>query len=327
VLIDPARTPSSLAALLTEAGARLIGAPDPCLLAKSVKNSTELEGARAAHRRDGVAVCRFLAWLDRTTAEGAVDEIGAAEKLEDFRRQSNALRDISFDTISSAGEHGAIVHYRVTRSTNRRLEPGTLYLIDSGAQYADGTTDITRTVAVGAPAPEMRRHFTLVLKAHIALATARFPAGTRGVDLDPLARAPLWRHGLDYGHGTGHGVGSYLCVHEGPQSISRTGLPVLQPGMILSIEPGLYIEGAYGIRIENLVIITPPELVAGGNTPMMAFETLTLAPIDRRLIDADLLTQHERDWVDAYHARVAREIGPQLAAPDRAWLEAATAPL
>lgn len=327
VLIDPALTPQYFATRLQSAGAEIVEAPDPAIFAKAVKNETELNGARAAHQRDGAALCRFLAWLDRTAPSGGLDEITAAEKLEDFRRETNALKDISFDTISAAGPHGAIVHYRVTRRSNAPLLPGTLYLVDSGGQYLDGTTDVTRTVAIGDPTPEMRRHFTLVLKAHIALATARFPKGTRGVDLDGIARNPLWRAGLDYGHGTGHGIGSYLSVHEGPQSISKRGMTALEPGMILSIEPGLYIEGEYGIRLENLAAVTAPEEIEGGSLPMMGFETLTLAPFDRRLIDIALLTHDERAWLNAYHMQVWSEIAPKLSPAEQAWLACATAPI
>jgi len=300
---------------------------DPCIPAKARKNTTEIKGARAAHLRDGGAVTRFLAWFDREAPGGDLDEITAAKKLEEFRAETQALKDISFDTISGAGPNGAIVHYRVTEATNRTLKPGDLYLVDSGAQYLDGTTDITRTVAVGKPSAEMRERFTLVLKGHIAIARARFPKGTRGIELDPLARRPLWEKGLDFDHGTGHGVGSYLSVHEGPQSISKRGMAELEPGMIVSNEPGYYKEGAYGIRLENLLVVTEAEKIPGGERPMMGFETLTLAPFDRRLIDVSLLTLDERAWLDAYHARVREAIGPQIAAQDRAWFEAATAPL
>src|SRR6185437_9860933 len=227
---------------------------------------------------------------------------------------------ISFDTISGAGANGAIVHYRVTTATNRKLAPGELYLVDSGGQYLDGTTDITRTIAIGPPTAEMRERFTLVLKGHIAIATARFPKGTRGVDMDGFARRALWERGLDFDHGTGHGVGSYLSVHEGPQSISRRGMVPLEPGMIISNEPGYYKEGSYGIRIENLVLVTEPEKVAGGDHEVMGFETLTLAPIDRRLVLPELLSAQELAWLDAYHARVLDTIGPELGPIDRAWL-------
>ena len=312
---------------LKAAGAEIVEGQDPCVLPKARKNAAEIAGTRAAHLRDGAAVCRFLAWLDARGASGEIDEIAAAEQLETFRRETGALKDISFDTISGAGPNGAIVHYRVTQSTSRTLEPGSLYLVDSGAQYADGTTDITRTVAIGDPTDEMRRHFTLVLKGHIAIATARFPKGTRGQDLDPFARRALWAAGLDFDHGTGHGVGSYLSVHEGPQRISRLGTVPLEPGMIVSNEPGYYREGEYGIRIENLVLVTELAPVDGGDREMMAFETLTLAPIDRRLVDAGLLTAEETAWLDTYHARVQAEIGPSLDGDDADWLRAASRPL
>jgi len=313
--------------VLDEAGAHIERAADPCQLPKACKNAVELEGARNAHRRDGAALTRFLAWLARESPGGTLDELSAADRLEGFRRESNLLRDLSFDTISGAGPNGAIVHYRVTPESNRRLEPGALYLVDSGGQYADGTTDVTRTVAIGAPTADMRRHFTLVLKGHIALATARFPAGTTGSQIDALARMALWADGLDYDHGTGHGVGSYLSVHEGPQRISK--LPngiALQPGMIVSNEPGYYRTGAYGIRIENLVAVREAE-IAGAERPMLAFETLTLAPIDRALIDRALLTADEAAWVDGYHARVRETIGPLVDPDTAAWLDGATRPL
>ena len=300
---------------------------DPCLMAKARKNPTEIAGARAAHTRDGVAMARFLAWLDREAPKGRIDEIAAVKQLEAFRAETGELREISFDTISGSGPNGAIVHYRVTEATNRTLAKGELFLIDSGGQYADGTTDITRTVAIGKPSRQMQERFTLVLKGHIAIATARFPKGTRGIDLDPFARRALWERGLDYDHGTGHGVGSYLSVHEGPQSISKSGMVPLEAGMICSNEPGYYKEGAYGIRIENLVLVTPPETVDGGEREVMGFETLTLAPIDRRLVVKAMLTVGERAWLDAYHARVAATIGPQLDTDARGWLEAACRPL
>ncbi len=304
--------------------ARVARGLDPIVGMKAVKNAVEIEGARAAHVRDGAAVTRFLAWLDAEAPKGRVDEIGAVVKLEELRRSTDALKEISFDTISGSGPNGAIVHYRVTEATNRKLRKGELYLIDSGGQYDDGTTDITRTVAIGKPTAEMRTRYTLVLKGHIAIATVRFPRGTRGIDLDPFARRPLWEHGIDYDHGTGHGVGSYLSVHEGPQSISRAGMERLEPGMIISNEPGYYKDGAYGIRIENLVLVCPPTKPEGGDRDTMAFETLTLAPFDRRLILKDLLVPQERDWLNAYHARVRATIGPLLDRETRSWLDAAT---
>jgi Xaa-Pro aminopeptidase len=310
---------------------RVISASDPCVLPQARKNDTEIAGARAAHKRDGAAMARFLAWLDREAPSGRIDEIAAAKRLEELRADTQQLREISFDTISGAGPNGAIVHYRVTTATNRVIKPGELYLVDSGAQYLDGTTDVTRTVAVGTlpkeMAPEMRERFTRVLKGHIAVATARFPTGTRGVDLDPFARRALWEAGLDFDHGTGHGVGSYLCVHEGPQSIGKQGMVPLEPGMIVSNEPGYYKTGAYGIRIENLLLVTGPEKVPGGERELMAFDTLTLVPIDRRLVVPELLSAAELAWLNAYHARVRKAIGPELGPDDRAWLEQATQPL
>jgi Xaa-Pro aminopeptidase len=309
-------------------GKSAVRGDDPCVPMKAIKNATEIKGARVAHVRDGAAVVRFLAWLDQAIAAGeTIDEIGAATALEAQRAGSQALKEISFDTISGSGPNGAIVHYRVTEATNRVLKPGELFLLDSGAQYLEGTTDITRTIAIGQPSAEMRERFTLVLKGHIAIATARFPKGTRGIDLDPFARRALWAHGLDYDHGTGHGVGSYLSVHEGPQSISRAGMAVLEPGMILSNEPGYYKEGAYGIRIENLVLVTEAARPDGGDRDVLGFETLTLVPIDRRLIAKELLTPDEVRWIDSYHATVGAVIGPEVDAPTLRWLETATKPL
>ena len=327
VLIDTGASPFAVADALEGAGAVLIRGADPCEYLKAIKNDAEIAGTRAAHLRDGAALCRFLAWLDRNAASGTLDEIAAAEQLEACRRDTGALKDISFDTISGAGPNGAIVHYRVTRSTSRRLEPGTLYLVDSGGQYADGTTDVTRTLAIGTPTAEMRDRFTRVLKGHIAVAASRFPEGTTGAQLDTLARHALWQAGLDYDHGTGHGVGSFLSVHEGPQRISKTGSVKLEPGMVVSNEPGYYKTGAYGIRIENLVLVTPPAAVPGGEKPLLSFETLTLAPIDRHLIEPSLLTATETAWLDAYHARVASEVGPLVDADTGSWLKSATRPL
>ena len=301
---------------------------DPCIEPKAKKCAAEIRGSRAAHRRDGAAMVRYLAWLDANASNGGVDEIEAVRQLEMFRRATNQLRDISFDTISGSGPNGAIVHYRVTTGTNRKLQSGELFLIDSGAQYADGTTDITRTVAIGNPTSEMRQRYTAVLKGHVGVSMARFPAGTRGIEIDTLARHALWALGLDYDHGTGHGVGSYLSVHEGPASISKRGMVALEPGMILSNEPGFYKTGAYGIRIENLVLVEPGKVPQGGERSMLSFETLTLAPYDRRLIAPADLTLGERQWIDGYHARVRDEIGPLIEdAATRAWLDAATAPL
>jgi Xaa-Pro aminopeptidase len=300
---------------------------DPCILPKSIKTDAEIVGARAAHVRDGRAVVRFLAWLDDWAADGTLDEITAVRKLEEFRRDTNMLRDISFATISGSGPNGAIVHYRVTEATNRRMRPGELFLIDSGAQYQDGTTDITRTVAIGEPSEDMKRHFTAVLKGHIAVATARFPKGTRGIDLDPFARRALWDIGADFDHGTGHGIGSYLSVHEGPQSLSRAGMAPLHAGMLISNEPGYYKVGAYGIRIENVVLVTLPEKTPDGEREMMGFETLTLAPIDRRLILEDILDRDERTWLNTYHAHVFETLSPKLDQTARNWLQQATEPI
>ena len=327
VRLDPETTPIRFAQALKAEGAQIVPGQDPCILPKAIKNATEIKGARTAHQRDGVAMARFLVWLDEVAVSDKIDEIAAAVKLEDCRRESGQLKDISFDTISASGPNGAIVHYRPTTKAKRVLEAGSLYLINSGAQYRDGTTDVTRTVAIGTPTPEMRRHYGLVLKAHIAIATARFPKGTRGQDLDPLARRPLWEAGLDFDHGTGHGVGSYLSVHEGPQRLSRLGTVALEPGMILSNEPGYYREGQYGIRLESLLLVTPLEKIPGGTREMMGFETLTLVPFDRRLIDPKQLLPWELAWLNAYHARVRREIEPVLLSDDRAWLRHATAPI
>ncbi|MGU3361641.1 aminopeptidase P family protein [Methylobacterium sp. M6A4_1b] len=298
--------------------------PDPITAMKAVKNAAEIAGARAAHFRDGVAVTRFLAWLD---AQGeSLTEIAAVEALEDFRAEGGLLRDVSFPTISGSGANGAIVHYRVSRETDRRIRPGELFLVDSGAQYADGTTDITRTVAIGEPSEAMRDHFTRVLRGHIGIARAVFPKGTTGAQIDAFARLPLWEAGLDFDHGTGHGVGAFLSVHEGPQRIAKTGTVALEPGMILSNEPGYYKPGAYGIRLENLVLVEV-RAVPGGERPMLGFETLTLAPFDRRLIRPDLLSPEEMAWIDAYHARVREALGPDLDAATRIWLQEATRPM
>jgi len=324
VRLDPERAAYQLFRALGRAKGVVRG-NDPCILPKAIKNTAEIKGARAAHERDGVAMVRFLHWLGSEAPAGGIDEIATVKRLEELRRESKALLEISFDTISGSGPNGAIVHYRVTEATNRKLRGGELFLIDSGGQYADGTTDITRTVAVGKPSEELRQRFTLVLKAHIAIATARFPKGTRGHELDPFARRPLWEAGLDFDHGTGHGVGSYLSVHEGPQSISRRGMAVLEPGMIISNEPGYYKEGAYGIRIENLVLVTPLEQLPGGDREMMGFETLTLCPIDRRLVVSGMLTDAERAWLNGYHARVREALRARVDDGARAWLEAATA--
>ena len=312
----------ALGGTVTRAGKSVVRAKDPCALAKAVKNATEIRGAREAHIRDGVAMCRFLSWIDKAPIGGAggIDEITVVRQLEAFRVETGALRDISFDTIAGSGPHGAIVHYRVDETSNRKLKSGELLLLDSGGQYRDGTTDITRTIAIGKPTRDMRHCYTGVLKGHIAIATARFPKGTRGIDLDPFARRALWQLGHDYDHGTGHGVGSFLSVHEGPQSISRAGMCELEPGMIVSNEPGFYKKGAFGIRLENLVLVTPPAKITGGTREMMGFEDLTLAPFDRRLIDPSALSVPEKNWLNAYHSRLRKTLAPLLDPSTRKWL-------
>ena len=327
VKLDQATAADALARLVITHGGKVARGACPIALMKAVKNQVEISGARAAHIRDGAAVTRFLAWFDREAARGTLTEIDAVAALEGFRRDTGLLKDISFPTISGAGPDGAIVHYRVTSKTNRAIAPGELFLIDSGGQYQDGTTDITRTVAVGEPTAEMRERFTRVLKGHIAIARAVFPDGTTGAQLDSFARQFLWAQGLDFDHGTGHGVGSYLSVHEGPARISKLGTTALRRGMILSNEPGYYKAGAYGIRIENLVLVVEAAAVPGAEKPLNAFETLTLAPIDRRLIVANMLKPEETEWLDGYHARVAQTLSPLVDAETRAWLAAATRPL
>ena len=327
VLVDPTVTAQAIIESLARAGATLLRGQDPCALPKARKNTVEIRGARAAHRRDSVAICRFLAWLARTPA-GNVTEMQAEATLLAYRAEIPLFRDVSFPTISGSGPNGAIVHYRSTPETNRLLQNGDLYLVDSGAQFLDGTTDITRTVAIGTPSAEQREAFTRVLKGQIALATACFPQGTSGSQLDVLARLHLWQAGMDFDHGTGHGIGSYLGVHEGPQRISKAPNTVaLDPGMIVSNEPGYYRAGAWGIRTENLLLVTPCEALAAAERQMLSFETLTLAPIDRALIDTGLLIAAERDWIDAYHARVEKSVMSALDETDQAWLAIATAPL
>lgn len=326
VRIDPNSCPVWVKARLEAAGAEIAPGVDPCQLPKACKTEAELAGTRAAHLRDGVAMARFLCWLDQSLPAGGLGEIAVAEKLDGLRKDGALYRGPSFPTISGAGANGAIVHYHAGPETERTLLPGTLYLVDSGGQYLDGTTDVTRTVAIGPAGEEERHAYTLVLKGHLALARARFPQGTNGGQLDALARRPLWEAGLDYDHGTGHGVGSFLSVHEGPQRISKVGGgQTLLPGMVLSNEPGYYKAGAFGIRIETLVAVKSDGGLA--ERPMLAFETLTLVPYDRRLIDKTMLDAGELAWIDAYHARVEREIGPALDAESRAWLDAATRPL
>ncbi|WP_114376664.1 aminopeptidase P family protein [Elioraea thermophila] len=330
VLVDPRTTPARVAQRLEEAGATILAEPDPVALPKACKNSVEQVGARAAHRRDAVALIRFLAWLDRTAPVEPVSELAAAKRLLALRAEGDRFRGESFPAISAAGPNGAIIHYRVSEATNRMLASGDLYLIDSGGQYLDGTTDVTRTVLIGEPSEEIaeqRDRYTRVLKGLIAIATLRWPKGVAGPHLEAFARRALWQQGLDYDHGTGHGVGSYLGVHEGPTGLSRAARPIpLAPGMILSDEPGFYLPGRWGIRLENLVMVRE-EPIEGAIKPFLGFETLTLAPFDRRLIEPALLSEWERSWLDSYHARVAAEIGPLLDRLDRAWLEQACAPL
>ena len=329
VRVDAAGSPVWFSQQLERAGAVVTSASDPCLLPKACKNPTEQQGARDAHLRDAVAVCRFLHWLSVAAPGAQQSEISAAEALLGFRREVEGFRGESFPAISGTGEHGAIIHYRVTEQSNRRLGRDEIYLIDSGAQYADGTTDITRTVWTGPgnPPEQLRDRVTRVMQGHIAIATAVFPKGVGGAHLDAFARRTLWQAGLDYDHGTGHGVGSYLSVHEGPVSLSRLARPVaIDVGMILSNEPGFYLPGEYGIRLENLLLVQPADLPAA-TKPFLAFETLTLAPFDRRLLQPALLTRQERDWLDGYHARVAQMVGPALGETERAWLVEACAPL
>ena len=333
VVVDPQSCVAAIFEALDAGGARIVESRDPTVLPRAIKNPTEISGTIAAHVRDGAALTRFLAWFDAEAPRGGLDELSAATRLRQFRAETNSLEDLSFDTISAAGPNAALPHYRVSDETNLPIRSDSIYLVDSGGQYRDGTTDVTRTMVIGTPTPEMQDRFTRVLKGHIALARAVFPAGTKGVQLDALARQHLWAAGLDYNHGTGHGVGSYLSVHEGPQRIAAAWSAQpgadepLQPGMILSNEPGYYKQGEYGIRIENLVLVEARH-AAGAEREVMGFRELTLAPIDRRLVDVGLLTDDERGWWNAYHARVAAEIGPLLTgAGELAWLEQACAPL
>jgi Xaa-Pro aminopeptidase len=327
VRLDQATAAHAISQSITANGGKVSRGPDPIAVMKAVKNAAEIAGCRAAHVRDGAAVANFLAWFDRVAPSGELTEIDAVEALETFRRDTGLLRDVSFATISGAGSNGAIVHYRVTRKTNRRIAPGEMFLIDSGAQYQDGTTDITRTVIVGEPDADMRDRFTRVLKGHIAIARAVFPDGVSGSQLDSFARMHLWAAGLDFDHGTGHGVGSYLSVHEGPQRIAKLGTTPLMRGMIVSNEPGYYKTGRYGIRIENLVLVSEAPGIDGAEKPLNRFETLTLAPIDCRLVDRALMTADETAWLDDYHATVRDTLMPLVAEETRGWLEAATAPL
>ncbi len=327
VRVDPAGAPAAIGQILRAAGASVVDGRDPCLLPKACKDAAEQDGARAAHRRDGVAVCRFLRWLE--TAQGET-EWSAAARLLAFREAVAGFRGESFPAISGAGEHGAVIHYRVTPESDRPIRPNEVYLIDSGGQFEDGTTDITRTVWTGpaAPPPELRARFTQVLRGNIALATTVFPYGVAGPHLDSIARRPLWSLGLDYDHGTGHGVGSYLSVHEGPVSLSRAAATVpLEAGMILSNEPGFYQPGAYGIRLETLLLVQPAEVGTTSTKRFLRFEVLTLAPFDRRLIDPALMEPGERAWLDAYHARVLATLSGQGGAELDRWLAQVCRPL
>ena len=328
VMIDPSLSSAWYFDRLERAGATVVRAQDPCAIPRAAKNAVEIEGSRRAHVRDGAALSRFLHWVDTVAQETLPDEREVVEALERFREETGALKDLSFDTIAGAGPNGALPHYKPVGATIRKVEKGSLLLVDGGGQYLDGTTDVTRTMAIGEPSEDQRRKFTLVLKSHIALATVRFPAGTSGMALDAVARAPMWAAGLDYDHGTGHGVGSYLGVHEGPQRIAKWGTsqPLLE-GMILSNEPGYYREGHWGIRIETLQVVTPAVVPEDGERPMHGFEQLTFAPLDRKLIAVDLLTPDERAYVDAYHAETLAKVGALLDGAALDWLKAACAPL
>lgn len=323
IMVDPDHTPMHIILQLKQKNASLIYQSDPCALPRAIKNSTEISGARTAHIRDGAAVVKFLAWLEHTlAAEEVITEIKAADYLEHCRKQQDLFKGLSFPSISAFGPHGAMAHYRPTEQTDSIIQGNSLYLIDSGGQYLDGTTDITRTIAIGTPTSIQKEHFTRVLKGHIALANAIFPYGTTGHQLDVLARLPLWQVGLDYNHGTGHGVGSYLDVHEGPQRISKAISTVsLQPGMIISNEPGYYKEDAYGIRIENLVTVVPIDTL---ETPMLGFETLTVAPIDRNLMELSLLSSTEIEWINSYHQKVKEALLPLVDDQTKTWLISAT---
>ncbi len=325
VLLDPTSAPEFAKRALGKV--KFVTGTDPCTMPKAQKNATEQQGARAAQRRDGAAMVKFLHWLEREAQSGALTEWEIAEELRKFRAESDVLMDLSFSTISASGPNAAIPHYHVSETNSRRLTVGEIFLIDSGGQYEDGTTDITRTTIIGQPTDEMRDRFTRVLKGMIQVSLARFPKGTTGAHLDALARSALWKAGLDYDHGTGHGVGSYLSVHEGPARIAKANHVALQPGMIMSNEPGYYKEGHFGIRIENLLLIKKEEPIEGGDRPMMGFETLTLCPIERKMIDARLLTREELDWLDNYHARVWRELRPIVDGPAANWLTKACAPI
>lgn len=325
VRVDRATAPLAVSKELEEAGVEVAWGDDPCRLPKACKNAGELAGMREAHLRDGAAMVEFLCWLDAQSA-GSLSEISVVRALEGFRRATNALHDISFDTICGAGPNGAIMHYRVTEESNRPVAQDELLLVDSGAQYVDGTTDITRTVAIGDPGAEARECYTRVLQGMIAISRVRFPKGLAGRDLDPLARFNLWVAGQDFDHGTGHGVGAFLSVHEGPQRISRISEIPLQPGMILSNEPGYYREGAFGIRLENLIVVeTAPDM--GDGRDQLCFETLTFVPLDRRLVLPERLSPGERDWLNHYHAEVLEKLSSRLSVAARDWLQEACAPI
>ncbi|MBX3594760.1 aminopeptidase P family protein [Sphingomonas sp.] len=332
VAADPERAVAAIFDALDAGGAKVLKLRDPVVLAKAIKNEAEIAGHRAAQARDGAALARFLKWAEAEMPRGGVTELSAADRLQAFREETGVLKDLSFDTISATGPNGAIPHYKVTAQSSLPIELGQLYLVDSGGQYADGTTDVTRVIPVGEPSEEMRDRFTRVLKGHIAIATAVFPAGTTGGQIDAFARRPLWEVGCDYGHGTGHGVGAYLAVHEGPQRIAAPNYPgggpaePLRAGMFLSNEPGYYKAGEFGIRIENLVLVVDQE-IPGAESPMLGFETLTFCPIERDLIEPALLTGEERRWLDAYHAQVLEILGPQLSPDERAWLEGKCRPI
>ena len=327
VLLDPESAPYALTITICESQGKIIKSQDPVILPKALKNRKEIIGARQAHVSDGVALAKFLAWFDANSVRGNQTEISVAKKLEGFRSAQKSFKDISFDTISGFGPNGAIIHYRVSENSNKNIVPGSIYLVDSGGQYESGTTDVTRTIAVGSVSDEIKERFTLVLKGFIAISTAVFPTGTNGTSLDSLARKALWNYGLDYDHGTGHGVGSYLSVHEGPQSISKKSTISLEPGMILSNEPGYYKAGEYGIRIENLELVNDKKKISGGERPMLSFETLTLVPIDKRLILPQFLEKNEIQWLDSYHSQVLEIIGPKVDIKTRGWLKRACAPL
>ncbi|MGH1368754.1 MAG: aminopeptidase P family protein [Maritimibacter sp.] len=327
VMVDPKSAPIAVLQTLQTAGLKIIRADDPCVLPKAIKNDVEIAGARQAHLIDGVALCEFLTWFE-ATAQAGITEIDLVSELESQRRATGDLRDISFDTIAGSGPNGAVIHYRVSQATNRKLRYGDLVVLDSGGQYQMGTTDITRTLAVGPVGTTEKEAFTRVLKGMITLSRARFPKGLKGRDLDALARFPLWLAGLDYDHGTGHGVGSFLSVHEGPQRLSRAGDVTLEPGMILSNEPGYYRDGAFGIRIENLIVVREaPPLKGSDARDMLCFETLTYVPIERDLIEADMLDRDERAWLNSYHETCAQKLAPSVSSAAKIWLKRKTAPL